>query len=197
MLHSTTVISIDTKTHVSLVSTITWNSLQVNEILVGRARNPGVSLFRLKNLTWVNNIVFEIQDENWTRDIPVNADIIEGICRYFQWNPKLDNDCLGCITQILGWKKGARFVDDGDYNYKGLEEYDESTIQSWDVIFMVSRNTEKPPSQGYYHYALYLGEGYFFSKLWFEWRIVITSFEQLQACNEELDYTFRLLLEKK
>lgn len=197
MLYPTTVISIDTWESVNLVSSLSWKNIQVYEILLGRSRKPGVSLFRVKNLTWIHNIVFEIQMDGQTRDIVVEEDIMDGICRYFRWNPEQDDDCLWFIAQILGWKKWSRYVDEGIFSYIGLDDYDAKNMQSWDVIFMVSSDPLRSPESWYYHYALYLGEGLYLSKLWFWWRVVITTFEQLQNCNDELDSIFKLQLKKK
>jgi hypothetical protein len=168
-------------------------------ILVWRKYEPSTRLGDINNITSINALSIQIQDKS---GICTNVSLPERVhtwlIRYFQNSPGLptDVDCLWWIVEILGWDRGDRFVDDGGFEYLWFSEIDSiSSLIVWDVICMC--NDVEWFNMWKYHYALYIGNDVFLSKLGFDWPIVATSISQLMDIYPEYNFLVKLLLQEK
>ncbi len=185
---------------ISFWNTETTHKTTVHNILVWRGDVRLFSMDRFQNLSNTKNISVEIETPEWKIEtIELSEHIVQWIIWYLQNSPKLSEatDCLGFIVEILGWKRGERFLDDGDFSYHWVTQFHSSSEPtSWDIILFCDGD-EESFSKWNYHYTLYLGKGLFLSKLFLNWPIIAQTFEQLKEMNQSLNLIMKMTLRKK
>lgn len=168
-------------------------------ILVWRKYEPLTKFGDINNLTSTNILSIQIQDKNGIcTNVSLPKSVHAWLIRYFQNSPRLPTnvDCLWWIVEIFGWDRGDRFVDDGGFEYLWFSEIDSSSsLLVWDVICMC--NDIEWFTKWKYHYALYIWNYVFLSKLGFAWPIVATSIFQLMDIYPEYNFLVKLLLQEK
>ena len=172
----------------------------VYSILIWRNRVPHADFSDFKNLTATDNLVIEYQDTDGNiRDIQLPEPIHNWLIQYLQNSPDIhkSTDCLWFLVEILWWKRGDRFLDDGKFEYLWEKIYTSlSQLKSGDILVFCD-GTQEWWEQGKYHYAMYLWNELFISKGWFGWMIFVASIDQIKSLNPEYTYIVQPLLQEK
>ncbi len=197
----TTTLRITPETHpISFRHTWTTHRITVHSILVWRWDVRRLPMDRFQNLSNTENISVEILTHECRIElIELPEYIAQWIIWYLQNSPKLSEatDCRGFIVEILGWKRGDRFLDDGDFFYDWVTQIHSLwELTSWDIICFCDGN-EESFSKWKYHYALYLGKGLVLSKFCLNWPLIVQTLEQLKEMNPHLNLIMKATLRKK
>ena len=144
---------------------------EIQETLICRSQSKNLQHFyNFENLKNTKRVRFFLSDEqvNDIHEIHIDDSLKKWIVRFLQetnisWMEELD--CFWFCKYIL-WITSIE---------KDTHEIDENHLKSWDIIFLENDTI------GGHHFAVYLWNGNYISRLWYAWVVVFTTLQQLKT----------------